>query len=137
MKKLVDYLQEAKTCYLATIDNNKPQIRPIGGKPILSENGFIELDGKIYFYTDNRKPMFRQMNENPAIAITFIVADGFIRLTGEAAFNRNMEAKRILLSENKSLSQLYKFDDVFFEVYYLRGIEAYLYAKGQEPIRLD
>ena len=137
MSKLTDYMKEAKTLYMATVDGDKPGIRPIGGKPVLGENGFIELDDKIYFYTDNRKSMYKQMSANSSIAITFVVSAGFIRMTAKAVFDNNNDAKQIMLSENNSLTQLYKADDGFFEVYYLDNIDAYLYAKGQEPLKLN
>lgn len=63
MNRLADYLQEAKTFYLATIEDHKPNVRPIGGKPALNEPGFVVADEKIYFYTDNSKPMYRQMKK--------------------------------------------------------------------------
>ncbi len=137
MSKLVEYMKEAKIFYLATINGDKPSIRPIGGKPVLGEDGFVEVDEKVYFYTDTRKPMFKQMSENSSVAITFIVADGFIRLTANAVFDGNVEAKKRLIDENKSLTLLYSAEDEFFTTYYLSDIQAYLYAKGQEPLKLS
>ena len=137
MSKLTDYMKEAKTLYLATIDNGKPSIRPVGGKPTFNENGFIELGGRLYFYTDNRKSMYRQMSANPFIAITFVVSDGFIRLTAKAVFENNIDAKRMMINQNKSISELYSANDGFFEVYYIENIDAHLYAKGQERFKLS
>ena len=136
MNRLADYLQEAKTFYLATIEDHKPNVRPIGGKPALNEPGFVVADDKIYFYTDNSKPMYRQMKENPDIAMTFLVSSGFVRVTARAVFEDNMVIKRRMLEENPSLAQLYKADDSVFQVYTLQAVTAFLYVKGQAPIEL-
>lgn len=136
MNKLADYLLEAKTVYLATSVDNTPFVRPIGGKEVLGENGFVEKDGKIYFYTDNRKPMYKQIKDNPQVAITFMVKSGFIRVSAKAVFENNKEVKTAMLEENKSLTQLYSEDDNIFKVYYLSEMEAFLYSKGQAPLEL-
>lgn len=136
MNRLVDYLCEAKTFYLATVADEKPGIRPIGGRPGLDEYGFIEMDGKLYFYTDNRKPMYKQLKKNPNVAITFMVSAGFVRVAAKAVFDDNVDVKKAMLNKNKTLTQLYSADDGFFQVYYLTDIEAFLYAKGQDPIEL-
>lgn len=137
MNRLVDNLNEAKIFYLATVGDQKPSVRPIGGKPALNEKGFVEKDGKIYFYTDSRKPMYKQIQENSNIAMTFLVSAGFVRVAAKAVFEDNIEIKKEMLEENKSLTQMYQVDDEFFKVYYLSEIEAFLYAKGQAPIELS
>ncbi len=136
MKSLIDYMEEAKVFYMATAEDNKPAVRPIGGKPVLGENGFVVEDGKIYFYTDKRKSMYKQMTSNPDIAMTFIVADGFVRLNAKPVFDNNGGVKEKMLEENKSLTVLYSLEDEFFEVYYLDDVSAFLFAKGQEPRKL-
>jgi uncharacterized pyridoxamine 5'-phosphate oxidase family protein len=136
MNKLSDYMLEAKTFYLATTADQKPSVRPIGGKPAFDEPGFVQAGDKIYFYTDSTKPMYRQMKENPDIALTFLVAAGFVRVSAKAAFEDNADIKRRMLDENKSLTQLYKEDDGIFQVYSLQDVKAFLYAKGQAPIEL-
>ena len=135
--KLADYLLEAKTFYLATVADNKPSVRPIGGKPAFDETGFVLADDKIYFYTDSSKPMYRQMKGNPNIAMTFLVNSGFVRVAAKAVFEDNKDIKQRMLEENKSLTQLYKKDDAVFQVYTLEEVHAFLFVKGQAPIELN
>ncbi len=87
MSKLIDCMNEAKIFYLATSKDNKPSVRPIGGKPGFEGNGFVELDGKIYLYTDNRKSMYKQMVNNSDISMTFMVEKGFVRLVAQCVFD--------------------------------------------------
>lgn len=129
-------MNEAKVFYMATTEYNKPSIRPIGGKPGFDGNGFVELDGKVYLYTDNRKSMYNQMIKNPNIAMTFTVAKGFVKVAAECVFDGNIEAKKLMLSENPILTNTYQADDGFFEVYFLKDAEAYLYSMGQAPEKL-
>lgn len=136
MSKLVDCMNEAKIFYMATSENDKPSVRPIGGKPGFDGNGFVELDGKIYLYTDNRKSMYKQMVNNPNIAMTFMVAKGFVRVGAECVFDGNIEAKKSILKENPILTNSYQADDEYFEVYYLKDVDAYLYSVGQAPEKL-
>lgn len=137
MNRLTGYLKEAKIFYLATSSDNKPSIRPIGGKPGFDGNGFVELDGKLYFYTDNRKSMYKQMVNNPYVAMTFLVSKGFVRVYAECVFDDNMDAKKAMLSENQILTNLYNANDDYFKVYYMKDVEAYLYSVGQEPVKLN
>ena len=137
MNRLYDYLNEAKTYFMATSENNRPSVRPVGGKPGFDGIGCVELDGKLYFYTDNRKSMYRQMIENPHIAITFMVPKGFVRVSAECVFEDNAAARRAILSENKILTNTYSEDDGFLEVYYIKDVDAYLYSMGQAPLKLD
>ena len=136
MNKLTDYLLEAKTFYLATVSDQKPSVRPIGGKPAFNEAGFVVANEKVYFYTDSSKPMYRQMKETPDIAMTFLVSSGFVRVAARAVFEDNMAIKRRMLEENPSLAPLYKADDPVFQVYTLQDVSAFLYTKGQAPIEL-
>jgi len=134
--KLTDYLHESTIFYLATVENNKPKIRPIGGKPNFEGDGFVELEGKIYFYTDNSKEMFRQMKNQPEIGMTFTVSTGFVRIYGTAVFDGNKDAKQAILDENPILKSVYSAEDNLFEVFYLDNFEAYLYSPMQKPQKL-
>jgi|GEM_PF-5871818 len=83
-----------------------PSVRPIGGKPILAENGLVEHNNQLYFYTDNRKPVYKQMTDNASVAVAFIVADGSIRLMAKAVFDDNVEVKRMMISEKNIIGVL-------------------------------
>jgi uncharacterized pyridoxamine 5'-phosphate oxidase family protein len=108
-------------------------VRPVGGKPGFEGNGFVELDSKLYFYTDNRKPMYQQLVENSSLELTFLVSKGFVRVSANCVFEDNRDAKEAILRENPVLNNLYKADDEFLEVYFLNEVDAYLYSVGQAP----
>ena len=65
MKEIYEFLKTANTYFLATIDNNKPRVRPFGT---------IDLfDGKLTIQTGLKKDVARQMIENPWIEICAMV----------------------------------------------------------------
>ena len=62
MKRVYDFLKEAKVYYLATIDGDQARVRPFGT---------IDLfDGKLYIMTKNQKKVSDQMKANPKVEIT-------------------------------------------------------------------
>ncbi|MGD9909896.1 MAG: pyridoxamine 5'-phosphate oxidase family protein [Candidatus Izemoplasmatales bacterium] len=137
MNSLEQYLKEAKVFYLATMRETGPSNRPIGGKPGFEGDGFLKYEGKYYFYTDNRKLMYKELSNNPNIAMTFMVSGGYVRVFAAVEFIDNVELKEQFLNENPVLKQIYKADDQFFELYYLNEVNALLYAPMKEPMKLE
>ena len=71
MKRVYDFLKEAKVYYLATMDGDQARVRPFGT---------IDLfDGKLYIMTKNRKKVSDQMKANPKVEITAMRGDDWIR----------------------------------------------------------
>ena len=62
MKKVVEFLQENPVQYLATVGRDgKAKCRPFMFAG--------EMDGKLWFCTNNTKDVFKDMQENPEIEI--------------------------------------------------------------------
>ena len=59
--KVIDFLKNAKVFHIATADGDQPHIRPIGF--------VMDYEGKLAFYSDNRKKMFKQLQANPKAEI--------------------------------------------------------------------
>ena len=83
MSKTIDFLHKAGTFYHASVD----------GRPI---NSVISYKGKIYFETSNRKEMYRQMLQNPSVAISGMADGKWIRITGKAVMDESDEAKQAM-----------------------------------------
>jgi uncharacterized pyridoxamine 5'-phosphate oxidase family protein len=60
MSEVFEYLN-GTTFYVATVDGNKPRVRPFGF--------VMELNEKLYFGHNNSKTSYRQLMENPNIEI--------------------------------------------------------------------
>ncbi|MFP3154059.1 pyridoxamine 5'-phosphate oxidase family protein [Lachnospiraceae bacterium ZAX-1] len=130
MSKVVDFLNEAKVYYLATVEDNQPRVRPFGAT--------AEFNGKVYFCTNNEKNVFKQLLNNPKIEISGMVPDGrWIRITAEAVVDDNDEARKAMLAANPNLASIYTVNDGKFEVFYIDDVKAIEYSFTGEPVVLE
>jgi len=129
MKRVYDFLKEAKVYYLATMDGDQARVRPFGT---------IDLfDGKLYIMTKNRKKVSDQMKANPKVEITAMRGDDWIRITCEAYLETRHEAVVSMVDAHPHLSQFYRADDPDTEVFYLANATAIIYSTTPEPLTIQ
>lgn len=129
MSKVVEFLNEAKTYYLATVEGDEARVRPIGAT--------VEYNGKVYFGTSNQKKMFKQLIKNPNVAISGMNNTHWIRITGKAVVDNSADAKRAMLEANPVLKDMYSINDGIFEVFFIKDMKAILYSFTSAPIELE
>ncbi len=115
MKKVVEFLQANPVQYLATVGRDgKAKCRPF--------MFLAEVGGKLWFCTNNQKDVYKDMLENPEIQISVSSPKyEWIRLSGKAVFENNMEVKKICI-ENPIVKDQYKTaDNPIFEVFYIEN----------------
>lgn len=79
MSRIKDFLKEAGVFFLATVDGNRPKLRPLGA--------FLEEDGKLLFGVGDFKNVYRQMTVNPLVELVACKPNGhWLRYTGRAVF---------------------------------------------------
>jgi uncharacterized pyridoxamine 5'-phosphate oxidase family protein len=61
MKRIIDFLTEAKVFYFATIDGDRPRVRPFGF--------FMEHKGRLYFGMGTHKEVWKQALANPQVEV--------------------------------------------------------------------
>lgn len=127
MSKTVDFLHEAKVFYHATVDGTHAQVRPI--------NSVMVHDGRIYFETSSNKAMYRQMLENPNIAICGMADSKWIRITGKVVMDESDEAKQAIFTAIPALKEVYSYEELV--PYYITDMKSVVYAFGAEPVVLD
>ena len=106
MEKILEFMKECTTYYLATVDEQgNPQVRPFGT--------FTLFDGGLYIQTGNVKKVFKELQDHPRIAISATSPDGgrWIRIEADAAVDSRREARVALLEDHPSLKALYSPDD--------------------------
>jgi uncharacterized pyridoxamine 5'-phosphate oxidase family protein len=114
MNEIYKFLQECQTFYLATVDNGSPRVRPFGAVCI--------YEGKVYICTNNQKPVFKQMKENPKIEISGMDKDGsWLRLSADAIQDDKRGARQAMLDATPGIQSMYTADDGLFEVFYLKN----------------
>ncbi len=126
MSKIVDFLHATKVFYLATVDGEQAQVRPI--------NSVIKHEGQIYFETSNKKAMFRQMLANPNVAISGMAGSEWIRITGKVIMDSREEMKDAMFAAIPSLKTVYTRDEL--EVFYLEDIKAFVHSFTAVPVEL-
>ncbi|MGN0659953.1 MAG: pyridoxamine 5'-phosphate oxidase family protein [Emergencia sp.] len=88
MDKIVKFLEDAKPCFVATVDGDQPCVRPQGFSMV--------YDGKLCFCTADEKATSRELKKNPKVEIAAVNAGKFIRIRGKAVFLDESAAKHAL-----------------------------------------
>lgn len=121
-----EFLKNAKTYYLASVDENgKPHVRPFGTSEI--------FEGKLYIQTGRSKEVAKQIAKNPNVEISAMVGGEWIRLSGELVDDNRREAKEHMLEAYPSLKGMYSADDDNTEVLYFKNAKAVFCSFTKEP----
>jgi uncharacterized pyridoxamine 5'-phosphate oxidase family protein len=124
MNEIVKFIKDAGVFYIATIDGNKPRVRPFGFT--------MEYQKRIYFCTSNKKNVYNQLKSNPYFEACTMSKDmRWIRLQGKAVFDSSTDTKAKAFEVMPGLAKIYKSED--FEVFYVEGAEATMYSMTDEP----
>jgi uncharacterized pyridoxamine 5'-phosphate oxidase family protein len=125
MREVYDFLKKCGTYYLATVEGDKPRVRPFGT---------VELfDGKLYIQTCKSKDVSKQIGANPNIEICAFDGDRWIRVSGAAVSDDRREAKQHMLDAYPMLKDRYSADDGNTQVLYLKDASATISSFAGEP----
>jgi uncharacterized pyridoxamine 5'-phosphate oxidase family protein len=102
MKKVLDFLTEAKVFYFATVDGTAPKVRPFGF--------FMEHKGKLYFGMGTHKDVWKQVLANPQVEICALkpTPDGeWVRIYGTAVVDNDSAALAAAFEKMPHLKNIY------------------------------
>ncbi len=100
MSKINDFLNEAGVFFLATVDGDKPRLRPLGAH--------MEMDGKEIFGIGDFKAVYKQMVANANVEIVACKQDGhWMRYTGKAVFETDNKYAEAMLDGAPHLRNIY------------------------------
>ncbi len=116
MEKVVQFLKNAGTYYLATVDGDQPRVRPFGTAHI--------FEGKLYIQTGKSKDVSKQLHANPKAEICAFKDGKWLRVAGELVSDDRREAKASMLDAYPSLQSMYSADDDNTEVLYFKNATA-------------
>ena len=116
MQKVLDFLKEAGTYYLATMDGDQPRVRPFGTAHI--------FDGKLYIQTGKVKPTSKQIAANPKVEICAFKDGTWLRLCGELVEDDRTEARKSMLDAYPELRSMYDENDGNTQVFYFKNATA-------------
>jgi len=100
MSKINDFLSEAGVFFLATVDGDRPRVRPLGAH--------MEMDGKVIFGIGDFKEVYKQMLANPKVEIVACKQDGhWMRYSGTAVFETEAKYAEAMLDGAPHLRSIY------------------------------
>lgn len=125
MERVVQFLKEAETYYLATVEGDQPRVRPFGTVHI--------FEGKLYIQTGKVKDVSKQIHANPKVEICAYKNGEWLRIAGELVEDDRREARQSMLDAYPSLQNVYSADDGNTEVFYLKNATATFSSFTHEP----
>lgn len=100
MEEVLKFLTENHTFYFATVDGNKPKVRPLGF--------FMDYENKLYFGIGKHKQSYQQIQANPYVEISTASPKGeWIRINGKVAFDERKELLEKVFATMPRLKELY------------------------------
>ena len=126
MKETYEFLKSCGVFYIATIDNDKPRVRPFGALNIFED--------KLYLQTGKVKEVSKQIQNNNNIEICAFKDGKWIRVSAKAIRDDRIEAKENMLNNNPELKSMYSASDDNTEVLYLSDATATISSFTDAPI---
>ena len=125
IERVCQFLQEAKTYYLATVEGDQPRVRPFGTALI--------FEGKLYIQTGRVKAVSKQIAANPKVEICAFTGGTWLRVAGELVDDHRSEAKAPMMDANPGLKGMYSADDDNTQVLYFKNATATFASFGGAP----
>ena len=125
MQEVYEFLKNAETYYLATMEGDQPRVRPFGTVDI--------FDGKLYVQTGKVKDVAKQIAANPKVEICAFKDGKWLRLSGELVEDDRREAKKHMLDNYPMLRRMYSEDDGNTLVLYFRNATAVFSSFTEAP----
>lgn len=125
MDKVLKFLKDAETYYLATVEGDQPRVRPFGTAHV--------FEGKLYIQTGKVKDVSKQLHQNPKAEICAFKNGEWLRISGELVEDDRNEARQSMLDAYPSLQKMYKADDGNTEVFYFEEATAIFSSFTHEP----
>ena len=129
IEKVCQFLDEAQTYYLATVEGAQPRVRPFGTA--------LLFEGKLYIQTGKVKAVSRQIAANPKVEICAFKDGKWLRLAGELVNDDRMEAKAAMLDKMPVLKAMYSADDDNTQVLYFKNATATFSSFGGAPETIE
>ena len=125
MDKVLKFLKDVETYYLATVEGDQPRVRPFGTAHV--------FEGKLYIQTGKVKDISKQLHQNPKAEICAFKNGEWLRVSGKLIEDDRNEARQSMLDAYPSLQKMYKAGDGNTEVFYFENATAIFSSFTHEP----
>ena len=95
IEKVCQFLDEAGTYYLATVEGDQPRVRPFGTA--------LLMNGRLYIQTGKVKDVSKQLAANPKAEICAFKNGKWVRIAGELINDDDHDVKVAMLEKMPSL----------------------------------
>ena len=129
MEEVQKFLKECGVYYLATIDGDKPRVRPFGTAEI--------FENHLYIQTGKKKDVYKQIEVNPNVEICAFKDGKWIRIEGKLVPDDRVEAKKDMLDKNPTLRGMYDENDDNTIVLYFESGKATISSFTEAPIVIE
>ena len=124
MEKVVEFLKQAQTYYLATMEGDQPRVRPFGTVNV--------FEGRLYIQTGKAKAVSRQIMANPKVELCAFKDGRWLRIAGTLVEDDRFEAKKAMLDAYPHLRRMYDENDGNTQVLYFTDATA-TFSSFTEP----
>ena len=125
LEKVIKFLDEAETYYLATLEGNQPRVRPFGTALIYKD--------RLYIQTGKVKAVSKQLKANPKAEICAFKDGKWLRIAGELIEDESREVKTLMLQKMPMLRHMYNEDDGNMQMLYFRNATATFSSFTEKP----
>ena len=129
MEEVKNFLKECGVYYLATLDEDKPRVRPFGTVEI--------FEGHLYIQTGKKKEVFKQIEKNNNVEICAFKDGKWLRVNGKLIADNRVEAKKHMLDNYPELRKMYDENDDNTVVLYFESAHATFASFTSEPKILE
>ena len=127
MNRIVEELKKVKVFYVATVDGDRPRVRPF--------SSVTEFEGNAYLCCGNFKQIYRQISENPAVELSGMYPDGasWLRVEATLVEDNRIEVQKTMLDDPTGPKGLYEAGDGKFVTFKLTKTKATKYSFTAPP----
>ena len=125
LEKVIKFLDEAQTYYLATVEGDQPRVRPFGTALIYKD--------RLYIQTGKVKPVSKQLKANPKSEICAFMNGKWLRIAGELVEDDTREVKTLMLEKMPMLRHMYNEDDGNMQMLYFKNAKATFSSFTEAP----
>ena len=129
IEKVCQFLDEAQTYYLATVEGDQPRVRPFGT--------ILLYEGKLYIETGKVKNVSKQLAANPKAEICAFKGGKWLRVAGELINDEDRAVKVAMLEKMPSLKAMYAPDDGNMQMLYFKNATATFSSFTEAPETIE
>lgn len=126
METVYNFLKEANTYYLATLEGDQPRVRPFGTIDLFED--------RLYIQTGKSKDVYKQIEANPKAEICASSGLDWLRVSATLVPDDRVEAKKHMLDAYPHLRNMYDENDDNTIVLYLKDAKATFASLAGKPL---